>query len=223
MKTTALLLAGGTLLALLQQQLLLHRPPRLLELQSSTASSGPAALSLRFSRPMDRASLAEHSRLQPPLPHQWLGSGNPLRLLLAANQPIQGALQLLISGADQRGLALRPQRWSWDPRPRLLAVVPKGSGEQLQLLQRDGSWRPLTPEFERITAVTPLGDGSGIALASRNNAGERLWLVPLEQSALQRDGAPGPAGVQAGPLRALLPEPLIFAHLSSNQRGDLLV
>ena len=223
MKTTALLLAGGTLLALLQQQLLLHRPPRLLELQSSTASSGPAALSLRFSRPMDRASLAEHSRLQPPLPHQWLGSGNPLRLLLAANQPIQGALQLLISGADQRGLALRPQRWSWDPRPRLLGVVPKGSGEQLQLLQRDGSWRPLTPEFERITAVTPLGDGSGIALASRNNAGERLWLVPLEQSALQRDGAPGPAGVQAGPLRALLPEPLIFAHLSSNQRGDLLV
>jgi hypothetical protein len=223
MNKPALLLAVGGLLALLQQQLLLQRPPRLLELHSSTASSGPAALSLRFSRPMDRASLAERSQLQPALPHQWLGANNPLRLLLAANQPITGAIQLLISGVDQRGLALRPQRWSWDPRPRLLAVVPKGSGEQLQMLQRDGSWQPLTPEFERITAVTPLGDGSGIALASRNDQGERLWLLPLEQSALQRGGQAGSSAVKAGPLRALLPEPLIFTHLSSNQRGDLLV
>jgi hypothetical protein len=140
MNKPALLLAAGALLALVQQQLLLQRPPRLLELHSSTASSGPAALSLRFSRPMDRASLAERSQLQPALPHQWLGANNPLRLLLAANQPITGAIQLLISGVDQRGLALRPQRWSWDPRPRLLAVVPKGSGEQLQLLQHDGRW-----------------------------------------------------------------------------------
>jgi hypothetical protein len=219
MNKPALLLAVGGLLALLQQQLLLQRPPRLLELHSSTASSGPAALSLRFSRPMDRASLAERSQLQPALPHQWLGANNPLRLLLAANQPITGAIQLLISGVDQRGLALRPQRWSWDPRPRLLAVVPKGSGEQLQMLQRDGSWQPLTPEFERITAVTPLGDGSGIALASRNDQGERLWLLPL----VQRGSQPGSSAVKAGPLRALLPEPLIFTHLSSNQRGDLLV
>ena len=223
MNKPALLLAAGGLLALVQQQLLLQRPPRLLELHSSTASSGPAALSLRFSRPMDRASLAARSQLQPALPHQWLGATNPLRLLLAANQPITGAIQLLISGVDQRGLALRPQRWSWDPRPRLLAVVPKGSGEQLQLLQRDGRWQPLTPEFERITAVTPLGDGSGIALASRNDQGERLWLLPLQQSALQRGSQPVSSAVKAGPLRALLPEPLIFTHLSSNQRGDLLV
>ena len=207
----------------MQQQILLRRPPRLLELESSTASSGPAALSLHFSRPMKLASLAERSRLQPTLPHQWLGASNPLRLLLDANQPIIGPIQLLISGTDQRGLLLQPQRWSWDPRPRLLAVVPRGNGEQLQLLQRNGTWRPLTPEFERITAVTPLGDGSGIALASRTQTGERLWLVPLQQSALRRNGEPGPPGVQAGPLRALLPEPLMFAHLSSNQRGDLLV
>ena len=152
-----------------------------------------------------------------------MGANNPLRLLLAANQPITGSIHLLISGVDQRGLALQPQRWSWDPRPRLLAVVPKGSGEQLQLLQRDGSWQPLTPEFERITAVTPLGDGSGIALASRNDQGERLWLLPLDQSALQRGRQTGSSAVKAGTLRALLPEPLIFTHLSSNQRGDLLV
>ena len=223
MNTAALLLAGATLLALMQQQWLLRRPPRLLELQSSTASSGPAALSLRFSRPMNRASLAKHSRLQPPLPHQWLGDDNPLRLLLAANQPINGAIAMMIRGADRRGLAMRPQRWSWDPRPRLLAVVPSGNGEQLQLLQRNGTWRPLTPTFDRITAVTPLGDGSGIAMASRNNTSEQLWLLPLKQSALRRESEPGSAEVQAGSLHALLPEPLIFAHLSSNQQGDLLV
>jgi hypothetical protein len=152
-----------------------------------------------------------------------LGDDNPLRLLLAANQPINGAIAMLIRGADLRGLAMQPQRWSWDPRPRLLAVVPSGNGEQLQLMQRNGTWRPLTPTVDRITAVTPLGDGSGIAMASRNNTSEQLWLLPLKQSALQREGEPGSAEVQAGSLQALLPEPLIFAHLSSNQRGDLLV
>ena len=129
----------------------------------------------------------------------------------------------MIAGQDQRGLPLPPQRWRWDPRPRLLAVVPTGQGEQLQLLQRDGHWQPLTPVLERITAVQPLGNGSGIALTSREGDSERLWLLPLQQSALHRDDAPDPQGVQAGRLQALLPEPLIFAHLSSNRRGDLLV
>ena len=223
MKNAGLLLGGGVLLALVQQQLLLRRPPRLLELQSSTASSGPAALALRFSRPMDRASLAAGSQLQPALAHQWLGANNPLRLLLEGNQPITGAIRLLIRGLDQRGLALQPQRWLWDPRPRLLAVVPQGKGEQLQLQQRDGRWRSLAPVFDRITAVQPLGDGSGIALATRSGEAERLWLLPLEQSALQPENSSAATGVKAGPLRALLQEPLTFAHLSSNSRGDLLV
>ena len=223
MKPLSLLLAGGVLLAGVQQQLLLRRPPRLLELVSSSASSGPAALSLRFSRPMDRASLAALSTLLPADPHQWLGSGHVLRLLLTSQQPISSAITLVIAGQDQRGLPLPPQRWRWDPRPRLLAVVPTGQGEQLQLLQRDGHWQPLTPVLERITAVQPLGNGSGIALTSREGDSERLWLLPLQQSALHRDDAPDPQGVQAGRLQALLPEPLIFAHLSSNRRGDLLV
>lgn len=223
MKNAGLLLGAGVLVALVQQQLLLRRAPRLLELQSSTASSGPAALALRFSRPMDRVSLASGSRLQPALPHQWLGASNPLRLLLEGKQPITGAIRLLISGLDQRGLALQPQRWLWDPRPRLLAVVPQGKGEQLQLQQRDGRWRSLTPVFDRITAVQPLGDGSGIALATRSGESEQLWLLPLQQSALQPDQRSAAAGVKAGPLQALLEEPLSFAHLSSNRRGDLLV
>ena len=223
MKPLPLLLAGGVLLAALQQQLLLRRPPRLLDLLSSSASSGPAALSLRFSRPMNRASLAALSSLNPTAPHQWLGSGDALRLLLTSQQPIHSAIALVIRGLDQRGLTLPPQRWRWDPRPRLLAVVPQDQGEQLQLQQRDGRWQPLTPVLKQITAVQPLGDGTGIALTSREGDSERLWLLPLQQSALHPQNAAKPEGVEAGRLQALLPDRLIFAHLSSNRRGDLLV
>lgn len=219
-----LLLGGGLALALLQQQLLLRRPPRLLELQSSAASSGPAALDLLFSRPMERPSLAASSRLNPPRSHQWLGEGNPLRLLLTGSQPIRGPIELLMSGLDRRGLPLRPQRWRWDPRPWLLVVAPLNSGEQLQLQRRDGSWLPLTPVLGRISALRPLGDGAGVALVS----GERLWLLPLRQGALRPLASnAASSGVsrpdpRPGPLRPLLPEPLLFAHLSSNGRGDLL-
>lgn len=69
-----LLLAAGAL-ALLQQQLLWHRPPRLLELRQASASSGPAALSLRFSRPMRALSVAGSSRLLPALPFTIQGRG----------------------------------------------------------------------------------------------------------------------------------------------------
>jgi hypothetical protein len=222
MKRPALLIAGAAALVLLQQQLLWRRPPRLVALQSSTASSGPAALNLQFSRPMDRSSLAATSRLQPSHPHQWLGDGASLRLLLTAQQPIQRAIDLLLQGRDLRALAMTPQRWTWDPRPRLLAVVPRDQGEQLQLQRHDGRWLPLTPVFERITAVTPLGDGSGIALVSSNGQGERLWLLELQQSSLQRGGPAGDSFIQPGSLKALLPEPLSFAHLSTNRSGDLL-
>ncbi|MFN9570197.1 MAG: hypothetical protein ACK59G_09715, partial [Cyanobacteriota bacterium] len=68
-------LAGLSLLALALQQALLRQPPRLLQLSQAPASSGPAALRLRFSRPMDPASLAA-SRLDPPLAHRWLGDGD---------------------------------------------------------------------------------------------------------------------------------------------------
>jgi hypothetical protein len=216
----ALLLGGGLALALLQQQLLLRRPPRLLELNTSSASSGPAALDLLFSRPMTPPSLAAASRLDPPLAHQWLGEGNPMRLLLTGQQPLTGPIQLLLAGLDRRGLALRPERWLWDPRPWLLVVAPVGGGEQLQLQGRDGRWMPLTPVLNRITALRPLGDGSGVALVS----GERLWLVPLEQRSLRPAGPKGaaPWAPLPGQRRALLPEPLLYAHLSSNRRGDLL-
>jgi hypothetical protein len=222
-KRVLLVLAGGLGLAALQQQLLLRRPPRLVELQASRASSGPAALDLRFSRPMQRTSLERASALEPPLAWRWLGEGNPLRLLLRPGQTIPGPLTLLLAGVDRRNLPLPRQRWRWDPRPRLLAVVPVPGGEQLQLQRRDGSWLPLTPVWPQLAQVTPLGNGSGVAVLSGNDQGaHQLWLLPLRQRNLVR--APQTLSEpQAGQLQRLSKAPLLFAHLSSNQRGDLLV
>lgn len=222
-KRVLLVLAGGLGLAALQQQLLLRRPPRLVELKATTASSGPAALNLRFSRPMQRASLERASALKPPLAWRWLGEGNPLRLLLRSGQTIPGPLTLLLAGVDRRNLPLPRQRWHWDPRPRLLAVVTVPGGEQLQLQRRDGSWLPLTPVWPQLAQVTPLGNGSGVAVLSGDDQGaHQLWLLPLQQRNLVR--APQAlAEPRAGQLQRLSKVPLLFAHLSSNQRGDLLV
>jgi hypothetical protein len=62
MNRLALALIVPLVLAVGQQQLLLRLPPRLVELQQSEASSGPASLELQFSRPMDRASVAASAR-----------------------------------------------------------------------------------------------------------------------------------------------------------------
>lgn len=86
-------------------------------------------------------------------------------------------------------------------------------------------WRPLTPVLPRILNVQPLGDGSGVALVSgrpesSNGLLHDLWLVPLNQRNLSSGDLREPA---VGQLQQLHGEPLIFAHLSSNRRGDLLV
>lgn len=220
-----LLLLGALSLALVQQHLLRLRPPRLVALQAGGPSSGPAALDLRFSRPMQPGSLARDSRLIPPLPHRWLGDANPLRLLLSSGQGLVQPLRLELRGHDRRGLTLPAQSWRWDPRQRPLAVVEVGAGEQLQLLGHDGRWRALTPVLPRLLSVQPLGDGSGIALVSSRGeeagaSGNDLWLLPLQQRNLSRSGLSEP---QPGRLQKLNREPLIYAHLSSNRRGDLLV
>ena len=218
-----LVLAAGLALALLQQQLLLRRPPRLLELESSSASSGPAALDLRFSRPMRRSSLVGSSSLQPQLAWTWLGESNPLRLLLLPGQTIPGPLRLLLAGVDRRNLPLGRQQWLWDPRPRLLAVVPVAGGEQLQLQRRDGSWQALTPVWPQLAQVQPLGNGAGVAVLSGDGMGShRLWLLPLQQHNLVREPRRLSEPV-AGGLQPLDDAALLFAHLSSNRRGDLLV
>jgi hypothetical protein len=216
-------LGGLLLLALALQQALLRQPPRLQQLSQAPASSGPAALRLRFSRPMDRASLST-SRLDPPLAHRWLGEGDTVLLTLAPGQRVRGPLRLTLAGQDLTGVPLPPRRWLWDPRPRLLAVVPVAGGDQLQVREHNGQWSPLLPQvWPQIVEVEALGDGTALALVSREGEGfQRVWRVPLRQRNLVQE----PQGL--GPVRAAAPEalerePLLFAHISGNRRGELLV
>ncbi|QVL53811.1 MAG: hypothetical protein KFB97_05615 [Cyanobium sp. M30B3] len=224
-----LLLALGlpALLALAQQQLLLRQPPRLLQLRAAAASSGPAALQARFSRPMNTGSLERQSQLQPSLAHRWFGRGDSLLLGLNEGQRIGAPLLLRIGGEDSRGLSLPASDWHWDPRPRILAVVSVPGGEQVQLRDHDGRWRPLSPVWPEIPLLLPLGDGSGLATASRQADGQlRLWRIPLRQHNLRpiqpstprQPGTPVPG--EPEPLRSF---PVLFAHYSSNRRGDLLI
>lgn len=216
-------LGAGLALVLIQQQLLARRPPRLLAVVPQAHSSGPAALDLRFSRPMRRASLAARSRLEPPLAHRWLGGDTLLRLLLQPGQVVRGPLSLELAGSDRRGLPLPAQRWHWDPRPLLLVVAEVQGGEQLQLLRPDGQWQPLSATLPRIPTVEPLADGSGVVfLASEGQGLHRLWKLPLRPRSLLRAPA-ATAPPQPGPLLSLWPEPMSFAHASSNRRGDLLL
>lgn len=221
----SVLLALGlpALLAVVQQQLLLRQPPRLESLRQAPASSGPAALQARFSRPMLTPSLDQASRLAPPLVHQWLGSGSSLLLNLQEGQRITAPLELELAGRDPRGLSLRPSRWHWDPRPRIVAVAQVSGGEQLHLRDHDGQWRAISPVWRAIPLLLPLGDGSGIAAGSREQDGRlRLWQIPIQQHNLQ-PLSPRPTAPSAGPPQPLLQEPVLFAHLSSNRRGELLV
>jgi len=216
-------LALPALLALGQQQLLLRRPPRLELLQDAPASSGPAALQARFSRPMATGSLNRDSQLTPPLAHRWRGQGNSLLLTLEPGQRVMAPLELRLAGRDSRGLPLQPSGWFWDPRPRIVAVVSRTGGEQVQVRDHDGDWQAISPIWPEIPMLQPLGDGSGVVAASRRGDGQlSLWRIPLRQQNLR------PAGQAGGPPRAdqpqpLLPGPVLFAHLSSNRNGDLLI
>jgi hypothetical protein len=216
-------LLSAALLALVQQQWLLRRPPRLESLGGAAASAGSAALQARFSRPMALKSLQQASRLEPARPHRWLGEGEQPQLTLLDQKPVRQPLQLALAGQDRRGQALGPSRWHWDPRPRLLAVVPVASGEQLQLRDHDGRWLPLSPVWPRLQSVEPQGDGSGVAFSGEDSAGNvSIWRVGLRQPAVvPADAAARPPAIE--PPRPLVRGQLLFAHLSSNHRGDLLV
>ena len=221
----ALLLPVG--LAVGQQQLLVRQPPRLLGLSASAASSGPGGLELRFSRPMDRGSVAAASRITPPLAVRWLAAGPVLKLSLNPGVRLDQPLQLALAGRDRRAQPLPPSRWLWDPRPRIVAVVPVPGGEQLQLREHNGRWQPLSPVWDSILSVEPLGDGSGVAVVSQGRdaqapAGQQIWMIPLQQ----RNLAPSAQGLQsprAGPPTPLDRDTHLFAHLSSNRFGDLLI
>ncbi|MAR06545.1 MAG: hypothetical protein CL862_05550 [Cyanobium sp. NAT70] len=216
-----LLLACGLVLA--QQQLLRHRPPRLVRRIPQPIHSGTAALDLAFSRPMQRQSIATSSKLQPDFSHRWLGQDNPLRLVVDAQQGITAAIELSLSGEDQRGQHLTKQRWWWDPRPWIVVSRAVDSGEQLQLLDRAGDWIPLSPIWPQIQNVVPFGNGRGIALVSSNARGEeRIWWQRLTPRSIG-NRASDLTRPTAHRMKPLLDRDVLFAHLSSNLNGDLLV
>ena len=216
-------LMGLGLVALVQQQILLRRPPRLRSVAIQSIRSGAAALDVRFSRTMNRKSVAENSRLVPHQPHQWFGQQDRFRLLLDPGVLIRSPQKLVLAGDDQRGLVLPNRTLWWDPRSYLVAVVVEEEGEQLKLRRKDGSWSPLSSIEQRILQLEPLGNGEGVAFVTDND--------PFKLEVLLRQLTPRAISDQAqelsepfpGALQSLASGSLLFAHLSSNQRGELLV
>ena len=185
--------------------------------------SGSAALDLRFRRPMHRNNVSSESRLVPALNHRWLGTNNPLRLVIDADQVIAGPLKLELAGRDQRLNPMATQTWWWEPRPWLLVTRQVEGGEQLQLQDRQGQWHPLSPVWASLQSLVPLGNGSGVAMVSSNGNGkETIWqkrLTPRNLALSQQQ-----LGVPAqGVLEPLSEGDLLFGHISSNLNGDLLV
>ena len=216
-----MLMACAGILA--QQQLLLRRPPRLIRLMPQQVQSGTAALDLQFSRPMNRASVSEATRLAPAVPHQWLGETTPLRMVIDADVVLKAPIQLSLAGQDQRALMLEKQQWWWEPRPWLIATRPVPGGEQVQLQTRSGGWIPISRVWPAIPSVVPLGNGRGIALVGRDQNGtEQVWWDQLTpRNTASSVAALGPPTVNR--TKPLLRGEVLFAHLSSNLNGDLLV
>ena len=223
MKPLPLLMAAGLVLGLAQQQLLIRRPPRLVAIEPALASSGPGALDLRFSRPMELGSVGASSSLSPELAHGWLGEGSQWRLLLSPGARLDQPIELELGGRDRRQLAVAPQRWRWDPRPRMVAVVVVPGGEQLQLRHQDGSWQAISEVWPSIPHLQVLGDGSGLVMATADGKGRlQVWRLAIQQSNL----APANLGLKAplvGAAQRLSQSHLLFAHMSSNRQGEFLL
>ena len=144
-------------------------------------------------------------------------------MVLNADVVLTAPLELSIAGDDQRGLQLGQQQWWWDPRPWLIATRPVPGGEQVQLQTRSGAWMPISRVWPAIPSVVPLGNGRGIALVGRDQNGtEQVWwdqLTPRSTAnRLTALGPPTPSRTEP-----LLKGEVLFAHLSSNLNGDLLV
>ena len=218
-----LLLGLTTAGVLVQQQILLRLPPRLVQLRPQHIHSGSAGLDLRFSRPMDLNTVKAESDLKPALRHRWIGNHGSLRLILNPAKGIHEPIELQLAGQDLRNNKLKPQTWWWDPRPWLLINRTTNNGQQLQLQKRDGQWTPISPTWTRLNKIVPLGNGRGVAMvASHDDRSEQIWLQPLEPVSVNQKFAsllpPKPQAIQR-----LAKGNVLFAHLSSNLNGDLLV
>ena len=218
-----LLMTMACAAVLAQQQLLLRQPPRLLRLLPQQLQSGTAALDLQFSRPMNQARVSAATELAPAVGHQWLGETTPLRLVIDSDVVLNSPVALSIAGQDQRGLLLQQQQRWWDPRPWLIATRPVKGGEQVQLQTRSGDWIPISRIWPAIPSVIPLGNGRGIAFVGRDQNGtEQVWWNQLTpRNTASNQAALGTPTVSSE--EPVLKGEVLFAHLSSNLNGDLLV
>ena len=87
-----------------------------------------AVLELRYSRPVDLASLAASIQLVPDVPLSATADGATVRLRLSQPYRASGPLVVHLGGRDQQGQPLRQVRLQWDPRPLLLGLVSSPPG-----------------------------------------------------------------------------------------------
>jgi hypothetical protein len=105
----------------------------------------------------------------------------------------------------------------------MVAVVVVQGGEQLQLRHQDGSWQAVSEVWPSIPHLQVLGDDSGLVMATADDKGRlQVWRLAIQQSNL----APANPGLKpplVGAAQRLSQNPLLFAHISSNRRGELLL
>ncbi|MCY4360508.1 MAG: hypothetical protein OXC47_07600 [Cyanobacteria bacterium MAG APA_bin_95] len=211
---------AGLLLALLQQYGLQQRQGRLLAVRPAVDAA--AVLELRYSRPVDAASLAASVQLVPDVPLSATVDGATVQLRLTQPYRASGPLTVRLGGQDQQGQPLRQVRLRWDPRPLLVGLVSSPQGQRLELGWPDGPWQPVTPWESAISNVLPLRDGRGVVYAAA--------VDPLSRK--NRFVAVKPSGVVLGDQptawQPVAPRPLpgpttLYSHFSSSNTGLLLL
>ncbi len=168
--------------------LYLHNTPRLIEiLPTDGAQEVPARapLRLRFSRPMQPASVEERLSITPPQPGSFTWEGTTLTF--TPTQPWQSGATITVRlnagarSADWLPLALLGDReWSFTiGRPRLLYLYPADQPADLYALE------PVSGSVERLTQ-SPFGvldfqvapDGTAIYYSQRNaSGGSDIWRM----------------------------------------------
>ena len=217
------LLFAGLLLALVQHYGLQRRPGRLLAVRPAVDAA--AVLELRYSRPVDPASLAASIQLVPDVPLSATTDGATVQLRLSQPYRASGPLEVSLGGQDQQGRPLPQVRFRWDPRPLLLGLVSSPQGQRLELAWPDagGAWQPVTPWESRISNVLPLRDGRGVVYAAAvDPLSQKNWFVAVEPSSVALRDLPR-ASQPAAPPHPLPGPATLYSHFSSSNRGQLLL
>ncbi len=218
------LLFAGLILALLQQYALWRRPGRLLAVRP--VPDAAAVLELRYTRPVDPASLAASIQLAPDVPFSTRADGATVQLRLSQPHRASGPLMVSLGGQDQRGHPLQQVHLRWDPRPLLLGLVSGPQGQRLELGWPDGPWQPITPWESVISNVLPLRDGRGVVYAAAvDPLSQKNWFVAVEPSGVVlRNHPTAPTALPpTAPPRPLPGTTTLYSHFSSSNTGQLLL